>query len=148
MGPIWSISSPCGEAINSMEEVKVDIVADNVVEAGKVVSVYILYTSVVFVIGSFLKTFFRYSSQLCVVYEEVPNPDLLLELCDGIYVARIQGNTQKEYTLYHELIQIFRSPELLCRVTHPKAAAAVTSPSNNERRSPSNNRRRSQSQNL
>lgn len=79
-----------------------------------------LYLGVVLTVGSFLRSFFKLSSQR-VIYEEMPNTDLLLDLCNGVYIARIQGNLEVEWKLYHELIKIYRSPEVVLRVTAPKA---------------------------
>ena len=38
----------------------------------------------------------------CPPFQEVSNTDLLLDLCDGIYLARVQGNLKAEWELYHE----------------------------------------------
>ena len=35
------------------------------------------------------------------VWQEVSDTDLLLDLCDGIYLARVQGNLHAEWMLYH-----------------------------------------------
>ena len=78
------------------------------------------------------------------------NTDLLLDLCDGIYLARVQGNLKAEWELYHEpwqhsgetwrttcgctyrllffpeeLIRIYRSPELLAHVADQKGRAKL-----------------------
>ena len=81
--------------------------------------------------------------------QEVSNTDLLMDLCDGIYLARVQGNLKAEWELYHapcqhvgahvnpvslckctvsftfhaeELIRIYRSPELLAHVADQKGS--------------------------
>jgi len=82
-------------------------------------SVSFLYASVVFTIGSFLRQMFRDRSTR-IIYEEVPDTELLEDLINGVYIARIQGNLHVEYKLYHELIRIYRSPELLAHVTRGK----------------------------
>jgi len=84
-------------------------------------SVSVLYASVVFTIGSFLRQMFRDRSTR-IIYEEVPDTELLEDLINGVYIARIQGNLHVEYKLYHELIRIYRSPELLAHVTRGKKA--------------------------
>ena len=40
-------------------------------------------------------------------WQEVSNTDLLMDLCDGIYLARVQGNLRAEWELYHEPGQQF-----------------------------------------
>ena len=37
--------------------------------------------------------------------QEVSDTELLLDLCDGIYLARVQGNLHAEWMLYHEACQ-------------------------------------------
>lgn len=52
-----------------------------------------------------------------VIYEEMPEPDNLFELCEGIYIYRNQRRLDKENSLYDLLIRIYRSPETLIRIT-------------------------------
>jgi len=47
----------------------------------------------------------------------MPYPNDLIELCDGITVFRMEGNLIKEYELYNLLIRIYRSPEILLKLT-------------------------------
>jgi len=75
-------------------------------------SVIALYGGIVFTIGRFLRFVFQDGSKR-MVYEELPDTRLLLDLCNGIYIARIQGLLEMEYKLYYQLVQIYRSPELL-----------------------------------
>ena len=55
-----------------------------------------------------------------VIYEEMPNTDDLLDLCQGIFIARLEGDLIKENTLYDLLIRIYRSPEILLKLTGTK----------------------------
>ena len=48
---------------------------------------------------------------------EIQNPRYLIDLCEGIYVARMTGDLVREETLYYELMDIMRSPELIKMVT-------------------------------
>ena len=54
-----------------------------------------LYTTMVLAIGGFLRMAFDKISQR-IIYEEMPNPDKLFELCEGIYIAQLQGDLVKE----------------------------------------------------
>jgi len=90
-------------------------------------SVLSLYIIIFFTIGHYLRIFFKDSSKR-VIYEEVPDTALLLDLCDGVYIARNQGDLPREYKLYHELIRIFRSPELLAKITQPKSLTSKNTP--------------------
>jgi hypothetical protein len=76
-----------------------------------------IYGTVIYTIGRLLRGFFQDRSKF-VLYEELPETQLLLDLCNGIYIARIQGQLPAEYHLYYELLRILRSPELLLEVSH------------------------------
>jgi len=114
--PHWSVMT--GEDDSNWFRVACILSSDDIAAEGS--SVHSLYVGVVLTIGNFLRLIFKDSSKR-VIYEEVPDTDLLLDLCDGIYIARIQGDLDTEYKLYYELIRVYRSPELLARVSQPKA---------------------------
>eukprot|EP00427_Karlodinium_veneficum_P048588 CAMPEP_0169246408 /NCGR_PEP_ID=MMETSP1016-20121227/34716_1 /TAXON_ID=342587 /ORGANISM="Karlodinium micrum, Strain CCMP2283" /LENGTH=576 /DNA_ID=CAMNT_0009326981 /DNA_START=42 /DNA_END=1769 /DNA_ORIENTATION=+ len=82
-------------------------------------SLVAIYLTVVLTIGNIIRRLFVDASKR-IIYEEMPETELLLDLCNGIYIARIQGNLKAEYDLYHELLRIYRSPELLLDVTKEK----------------------------
>lgn len=90
----------------------------------KQMSINGLYLGVVLTIGNLFRSIFKDSSKR-MIYEEVSDTNLLLDLCDGIYLARVQGNLHAEWMLYHELIRIYRSPELLAHLSGKKGAAAA-----------------------
>jgi hypothetical protein len=75
-----------------------------------------LYATLVLAVGRFVRLFFDRLSQR-VIYEEMPEPNDLFELCEGIYIYRNQRNLEKENILYDLLIRIFRSPETLINIT-------------------------------
>ena len=52
-----------------------------------------------------------------VIYEEMPNTQDIWDLCESIYIARIEGDLKKEQRLYDLLIRIYRSPEILLKLT-------------------------------
>ncbi|CAK8991053.1 Piezo-type mechanosensitive ion channel component 2 (Protein FAM38B) [Durusdinium trenchii] len=95
----------------------------------KQMSINSLYLGVVLTIGNLFRSLFKGSSKR-MIYEEVSDTDLLLDLCDGIYLARVQGNLDAEWMLYHELIRIYRSPELLAHISGNKSGGPrqITSP--------------------
>lgn len=47
----------------------------------------------------------------------MPNTYDLKELCESIYIARSEGDLKKERDLYELLIRIYRSPEILLKLT-------------------------------
>ena len=69
-----------------------------------------------FAIGKFIRLFFDRISQR-VIYEEMPNTDDLMDLCESIYIARAEGDLHNEQRLYELLIRIYRSPEILIKLT-------------------------------
>lgn len=80
------------------------------------ISVIGLYATFVFAIGKFIRLFFDRISQR-VIYEEMPNTDDLMDLCQSIYIARAEGDLYNEQRLYELLIRIYRSPEILIKLT-------------------------------
>ena len=52
-----------------------------------------------------------------MIYEEMPYTEDLVDLCYSIYFARMEGDLIKEKTLYDLLIRIYRSPEILLKLT-------------------------------
>ena len=47
----------------------------------------------------------------------MPNTDDLFDICQGIFIARIEHDLEKENSLYDLLIRIYRSPEILLKLT-------------------------------
>ncbi|CAE7609779.1 PIEZO2 [Symbiodinium pilosum] len=75
-----------------------------------------IYLGVVYAVGRLLRAAFQDASKR-VIYEEMPDVQLLQDLCNGIYIARIQHLLKTEFKLYYQLMNIYRSPELLLSVT-------------------------------
>jgi hypothetical protein len=78
-----------------------------------------IYATLVYTVGKFVRIFFDKISQR-VIYEEMPNPNDLFELCEGIYIYRNQRKLREENYLYDLLIRIYRSPETLIKITGTK----------------------------
>jgi len=75
-----------------------------------------IYVTIVYTIGRFVRIFFDKIS-MKVIYEELPEPMEIFELCEGIFIYRIQRKLDKENSLYDLLIRIYRSPEVMIRIT-------------------------------
>ena len=71
-----------------------------------------LYVSVVLVIGRALRSNIA-ALPSKITFNEIPNPDSLLELCNDIFYIREDGNLQQEEILVVRLFFIFRSPAQL-----------------------------------
>jgi len=71
------------------------------------------------VIGSAIRSYVtRLPSQ--IIYDEIPNPDSLLELCDDIFYVREDGQLREEEILVSRLFFTFRSSVRLIEETRWK----------------------------
>ena len=78
-----------------------------------------LYTAVVLVIANFLRGWVS-SLFYQLPYDEIPNPDYLLDLCQDIFIARESGELVMEEVLTGHLVYILRSNVKLLEWTKPK----------------------------
>eukprot|EP01017_Pseudomicrothorax_dubius_P009122 TRINITY_DN13051_c0_g1_i2.p1 TRINITY_DN13051_c0_g1~~TRINITY_DN13051_c0_g1_i2.p1 ORF type:complete len:122 (+),score=23.28 TRINITY_DN13051_c0_g1_i2:95-460(+) len=106
---------------NQDNAISMFLVSDQVVGSflsknGMELSVVGLYVTIVLAIGRFVRLIFDKISQR-VIYEEMPRTTDLMEFCDGIYIARLEGDLKREQYLYDMLIKLYRSPELLLKLT-------------------------------
>ncbi|ETP20640.1 hypothetical protein F441_05668 [Phytophthora nicotianae CJ01A1] len=78
-----------------------------------------VYIFVVVTVGSAVKGFFR-GKLYQIQYEELPDPEDVLELVEGIYIARHEhyvGHLKDEVRIFETLVRVLRSPETLIKVT-------------------------------
>ncbi|KAE8912383.1 hypothetical protein PF005_g16710 [Phytophthora fragariae] len=78
-----------------------------------------VYVFVVVTVGSAVKGFFR-GKLFQIQYEELPDPEDVLELVEGIYIARHEhyvGHLKDEVRIFETLVRVLRSPETLIKVT-------------------------------
>eukprot|EP01135_Chromosphaera_perkinsii_P000950 Nk52_evm48s153 gene=Nk52_evmTU48s153 len=78
-----------------------------------------LYVSVVLVVGRFVRLSLT-NLYMRIMYEDLPNCDSVLRLCNDIYLVRENGDLAVEETLYKELVSLYRSPETLIEWTKRK----------------------------
>jgi len=52
-----------------------------------------------------------------IFIKDMPKPDSLLLICEGILISRLENNLEREEQLYFVLIDIMRSPEILKMIT-------------------------------
>jgi hypothetical protein len=76
------------------------------------VGISALYTTLVFALGKFFRSLFAGTTARIPV-DELQNPQPLLDLAVDIKFAQAEGLLRLERELYVEMINIFRSPELL-----------------------------------
>ena len=109
---------------NKNDELSFILINDDVIssffgfnsDGGIPLSIVGIYATLVWTVGKFIRIFFDKISQR-VIYEEMPEPSELFELCEGIYIYRNPRNLVEENKLYDLLIRILRSPETLIKLT-------------------------------
>lgn len=96
-----------------------DTVMSTVLSAVMSMSVIGVYVTIVYAVGRFLRIIFdRYSER--VIYEELPETQKLSEIIEGIFIAQLEGDMVNEKRLYDLLIMVYRSPELMIKMTGVK----------------------------
>jgi hypothetical protein len=85
-------------------------------------SMLALYAFIFVAIGGVVRRHFQFKIEDVMIYE-IPNPDYLLRLCRGLRMLRAHrypGCRRDEIKLFHTLIQMLRSPDILIKVTRNK----------------------------
>ncbi len=49
--------------------------------------------------------------------DELPDSRDLVDLCEGVYIARREADLPKEATMYETILRLYRSPEALLMLT-------------------------------
>lgn len=79
-------------------------------------SLITFYVVVVLGIGRALRAVIQTDANEIFI-KDMPRPDSLLLLCEGILISRLENNLEREEELYYVLIDILRSPEILKMIT-------------------------------
>ena len=125
----WELSEPSVEGGRPT----LYILSDNIPAISSLSSYGIigLYVAVVFAVGRFIRMMVT-DLTLKIMYEDLPNPDPLLEMCSHTLLARYFffrsvaptlipnrefGDFETEETLYWQLVTLFRSPADLMEKT-------------------------------
>ncbi|KAL0231854.1 hypothetical protein GEMRC1_011258 [Eukaryota sp. GEM-RC1] len=75
-----------------------------------------LYVSIIIGVGRFLRLSFS-DSKAQIFVSALPAPDRLIFICQDLFLARSHRDLVLEESIYKELIQIYRDPELLIQLT-------------------------------
>ena len=81
--------------------------------SGGVVAFYIL---VVFAIGKAVRSACG-GTRYNLAVDEMPDTRDLIDLCEGVHIARREGQLQRETELQETIVRLFRSSETLTRLT-------------------------------
>ncbi|XP_051209733.1 piezo-type mechanosensitive ion channel homolog isoform X2 [Lolium perenne] len=81
-------------------------------------SIWSLYITFVLAVARFIRLQCS-DLRMRIPYENLPSCDRLLDICEGIYAARAEGELQVEEVLYWTLVNVYRSPHMLLEYTKP-----------------------------
>ena len=75
-------------------------------------SVLTFYVSFVLLAGTYVRNFFSGEAEK-ISLTELPNPEDIINLCEGVLVSRYSFDYDQEEKLYYILIELMRSPDYL-----------------------------------
>ena len=79
-------------------------------------SVIGFYSAFILVIGTYVTNFFNYDPS-SIIIGEMPHPEILLKICEGIKKSRYLHDFKNEEYYFNFLIEILRTPELVKQLT-------------------------------
>ena len=79
-------------------------------------SVVGFYLTFILVAGTYVKEFLA-SEPEKIMFSDLPHPETIIDLCEGIQISRYNYDFQNEEYLYTILIELMRSPEYLKSMT-------------------------------
>ena len=101
---------------NQTEPVEFHTFSDQISETTSGYSVLTFYISFVLLAGTYIREFMQSEPQK-IMLEEMPHPKRIVELCEGIKIARYSYDFKNEEYLYTILIELLRSPDYLKLIT-------------------------------
>ena len=97
---------------NSTEPIEFHIFNDQISETTQGYSVITFYITFVLLVGSYVRDFLS-SDPETITLDEMPHPKKIVDLCEGIKIARYGYDFRNEEYLYTILIELMRSPDYL-----------------------------------
>ena len=101
---------------NQTEPVEFHTFSDQISDTTSGYSVLTFYISFVLLAGTYIRDFMK-SEPEKIMLEEMPHPKRIVELCEGIKIARYSYDFKNEEYLYTILIELLRSPDYLKLIT-------------------------------
>jgi hypothetical protein len=98
------------------EGVEFHIFNDKISETTSGYSVLTFYLTFILVAGSYVQEFLS-SEPEKIMFTELPHPEHIVNLCEGIKISRYSYDFKKEEYLYTILIELMRSPDYLKLLT-------------------------------
>ena len=100
------------ESDNTTEPIEFHIFNDKISETTQGYSVVTFYITFVLLVGSYVRDFLA-SDPEKITLDEMPHPKKIVDLCEGIKIARYGYDFRTEEYLYTILIELMRSPDYL-----------------------------------
>jgi len=75
-------------------------------------SVISFYVTFILVAGKYVADYLS-SEPEKIMYTDLPHPEIIIDLCEGITIARYNNDFKDEESLYTLLIELMRSPDIL-----------------------------------
>ena len=94
------------------EPIELHIFNDQISETTTGYSVLTFYSAFVLLVGSYVREFLE-SSPETIMFDEMPHPQKIVDLCEGVKIARYENKFKEEEYLYTMLIELMRSPDYL-----------------------------------
>ena len=88
------------------------VFSDKVSSSTSGYSVLTFYVSFVLLAGTYVRNFFSGQPKK-IILTELPNPEAIINLCEGVLVSRYSFDYEQEEKLYYILIELMRSPDYL-----------------------------------
>ena len=101
---------------NETEGVRFHIFSDKASTTTLNYSAFSFYLAFVLVVGNYVRNFFAGQPEK-IILTEMPHNEKIMDLCEGIKIARYSYDFEKEEQLYYNLMEIMRSPEYLMLLT-------------------------------
>lgn len=101
---------------NQREPIYFHTFSDKVSDATGNYSIVSFYVAFVLVVGNAIRGAIS-GEETKIILTEMPEPDKLINLCEGIKISRYQHLLAREEVLYYVLIDFMRSPEILKKLT-------------------------------
>ena len=79
-------------------------------------SVFTFYLTFILLAGSYVADFLSNEPEK-IMFTDLPHPEKIVQLCEGIQISRYSYNFKEEESLYTMLIELMRSPDYLKMLT-------------------------------
>ena len=111
-----SIKKNSNTTIEKKEPLSFHIFSETISPTTSSYSVYAFYTAVILVFGEYVRDFCKGEPEK-VMLNEMPEPKKMVDLCEGITIARSSHDFRMEKKLYFILIELLREPTYLREIT-------------------------------